>query len=68
MADLGFVVRLWWVVASKRCVWLVGVVVAEALYLRRERRRGRERKRQGRIKKYIYLNEVAKKIELLDVL
>ena len=68
MADLGFVVRLWWVVASKRCVWLVGVVVAEALYLRRERQRGRERKRQGRIKKYIYLNEVAKKIELLDVL
>ena len=22
---MGFVVRLWWVVASKRCVWLVGV-------------------------------------------
>ena len=67
VADLGFVVRLWWVVASKRCVWLVGVMVAEALYLRRERRRGRERKKQGRIKN-IYLNEVAKKIELLDML
>ena len=55
VADLGFVVRLWWVVASKRCIWLVGVVVAEALYLRRERRSGRERKRQGRIKKKPYI-------------
>ena len=31
VADLGFVVRLWWVVASKRCVWLVGMVVAEGV-------------------------------------
>ena len=31
MADLGFVVRLWWVVASKRCEWLVGVVVAKGV-------------------------------------
>ena len=31
MADLDFVVRLWWVVAGKRCVWLVGVVVAEGV-------------------------------------
>jgi len=27
VADLGFVVRLWWVVASRRFVWLAGVVV-----------------------------------------
>ena len=25
MANLGIMVRLWWVVAGKRCVWLVGV-------------------------------------------
>jgi len=31
MVDLGFVVRLWWVVASKRYAWLVGVVVAEGV-------------------------------------
>ena len=25
VANLGIMVRLWWVVAGKRCVWLVGV-------------------------------------------
>ena len=31
VADLGFVIRLWWVMAGKRCVWLVGVVLVEGV-------------------------------------
>ena len=45
-------------------VGFLDLVVAKALYLRRERRRGGERKRWGRILKK-YLNEVANKIEPL---